>query len=328
MSTGAAVAALILTINPNLTQQQVFNILTSSTDRGTHYTYTNGRSNEFGYGRLNAFSAVSQALSTICLTSGPPIVCSSPNSTYTLSNRPSGTSVSWNKSTNLQYVSGQGTDNYSVRASSVSGYGWVQPTIIFGTDSVRLPQYYVWVGTPVVSVTGPYEGCTNTQYTFQAHTVNPSQTYPFSYSWEIYPNDGYISTYTGGNYAAYAYITFYNEYSVSGYQVKARAQNSCGTGIYGQTNIWIHNCYYFMLSPNPASESVTISVINKTGEERVDINTVYSIRIIDFYGRLYYTGTKAGSSFSVPLDNLKDGNYFINIDNGKKTESLPLMVKH
>ncbi|GAH60973.1 unnamed protein product, partial [marine sediment metagenome] len=44
---------------------------------------------------------------------GPSLVCTS-NSTFTLHNRPSGTTVNWTKSSNLQPVSGQGTDNYTV----------------------------------------------------------------------------------------------------------------------------------------------------------------------------------------------------------------------
>jgi subtilisin family serine protease len=54
----AGVAALILSINPNLTPQQVFNIITSSSNDVGGYTYTNGWSAELGHGRVNAFNAV------------------------------------------------------------------------------------------------------------------------------------------------------------------------------------------------------------------------------------------------------------------------------
>ena len=57
----AGVAALILSINPNLTPQQVFNTLTSTTDKVGSYTYTNGKCNQMGYGRVNAFAAVQAA---------------------------------------------------------------------------------------------------------------------------------------------------------------------------------------------------------------------------------------------------------------------------
>jgi subtilisin family serine protease len=90
----AGVAALLLSINPSLTQLQVFDILTSTADRVGGYVYTNGRSNELGFGRLNACEAVTQAMSTLTI-SGPTIVCTS-NSTFTLNNVPLGVSVNWN----------------------------------------------------------------------------------------------------------------------------------------------------------------------------------------------------------------------------------------
>lgn len=64
----AGVAALMLSINPSLTQQQVFNILTQTADRVGGYTYTNGWSVELGNGRLDACEAVTQALSQLGAT--------------------------------------------------------------------------------------------------------------------------------------------------------------------------------------------------------------------------------------------------------------------
>lgn len=75
----AGLAALILSVNPNLTQQQVYNIITSTADKVGGYTYdANGFSNEIGFGRINACSAVSQALGTTLSISGDDIItCSS-----------------------------------------------------------------------------------------------------------------------------------------------------------------------------------------------------------------------------------------------------------
>jgi len=56
----AGIAALVLSVNAYLTQQQVYNILTNTTDKVGGYTYTNGISNELGYGRVNAYQALTQ----------------------------------------------------------------------------------------------------------------------------------------------------------------------------------------------------------------------------------------------------------------------------
>lgn len=57
----AGAAALLLSLNANLTYLQVFDILTSTADKVGGYTYTSGKSNEMGYGRLNLFKAVTLA---------------------------------------------------------------------------------------------------------------------------------------------------------------------------------------------------------------------------------------------------------------------------
>ncbi|GAB3413015.1 S8 family serine peptidase [Niabella aquatica] len=67
----AGVAALVLSINPNLTQKQVANIIEQTSQKvgGYSYTTTSGRpngswNNEMGYGLLNAFAAVTAASCT------------------------------------------------------------------------------------------------------------------------------------------------------------------------------------------------------------------------------------------------------------------------
>lgn len=82
----AGVAALMLSVNPNLTENQVRTTLqNTATDMGT-----SGFDNTFGYGRVNAYAAVNAVSPTI---SGANTFCTS--STYTLNNVPVGATVSW-----------------------------------------------------------------------------------------------------------------------------------------------------------------------------------------------------------------------------------------
>ncbi|MCF6240582.1 MAG: M4 family metallopeptidase, partial [Bacteroidales bacterium] len=61
---------------------------------------------------------------------GANLVCTS-NSTFTLHNRPSGSTVLWTKSSNLTQVSGNTGTTYTVKASSSSstGSGWVKASV-------------------------------------------------------------------------------------------------------------------------------------------------------------------------------------------------------
>lgn len=54
----AGVAALLLSEDPSLTPQEIFDILTDSADKIGGYSYSEGRCNETGYGRVNAYSAL------------------------------------------------------------------------------------------------------------------------------------------------------------------------------------------------------------------------------------------------------------------------------
>ncbi len=64
----AGVAALILGFKPGLRRQEVVNILRSTADRVGPYTYTNGRSRELGFGRLNSLRAVRQAFPMVAVS--------------------------------------------------------------------------------------------------------------------------------------------------------------------------------------------------------------------------------------------------------------------
>jgi len=58
-SIASGVVALILSLNPNLTYQQISNIIASTAEKIGNYTYdSNGRSLEVGYGRINAYQAL------------------------------------------------------------------------------------------------------------------------------------------------------------------------------------------------------------------------------------------------------------------------------
>ena len=54
----AGVAALVLSMDPNLTPQNVCNILKTTADKIGGYNYVNGKSPQTGYGRVNAKNAV------------------------------------------------------------------------------------------------------------------------------------------------------------------------------------------------------------------------------------------------------------------------------
>jgi len=277
---------------------------------------------------------------------GPTLVCTS-NSTFTLHNRPPGTTVNWTKSSNLQYASGQGTDNYTVKAySSASGTGWVQATINSSSTcgSITLPQYSTWAGTPQI---------TNRK-------VDGGYYYP---GIQICPGDHYLNVTPVGGDAGTAtwtvpsgiiYFVGINELdftfpsSASSVAITTRSTNSCGTGpnssFYLTKKTWgCYGSYAMTIYPNPASDNVTITMIENpplveysdsgitnvaTTNAKTDKPTTYTIRIYNSQSILLSTVTRSGNIFNIPLINMRDGTYIIEVSDGKNSYRQQLIVKH
>lgn len=98
----AGVAALILSVNPDLMQDEVRDIIESTCTKVGSYSYstTTGRTNgtwddEVGYGCVNAHAALLETIDQMNLSiSGPSLICSS--DTFTANNPPEGINVVWN----------------------------------------------------------------------------------------------------------------------------------------------------------------------------------------------------------------------------------------
>lgn len=117
----SCVAALILSIRPDLTGKEVRDVIEQTAQKVGGYSYTthsdrpNGIwNNEMGYGLVDAHAAVNRAIFGNPTLSGPSLVCS--QATYTIDNLPTGARVEWSASnSNLQLISGQGTRSATFR---------------------------------------------------------------------------------------------------------------------------------------------------------------------------------------------------------------------
>jgi subtilisin family serine protease len=322
----AAEAALILSINPNLTQQQVFNIITSTADKVGGYTYTNGKCDQLGYGRININTAVSQALSGTGITiSGSTIVCSS-GTTFTVNNVPPGYSVYWDKSSNITLPTDR-TTNPIVATTNGSGTGWVQATINSTTyGSVTLPQYPVVVGSPTPTITAIKVSGSGepTHYDFTA-TFYAGATY----NW--YVNN--VFNLNGPN--TFDWYFQCNKTST----IKCNLLNSCGTSSFSNSISKTGECRtlnVLALSPNPASNTVQVNIISEVTDSTTNLmstsvlitQTTYTVSIFNSLGTQFLSTQVTGTPFSLPVGNLRDGTYIVTVSDGKNKYSKPLVVKH
>lgn len=148
----AGIAALLLSVNPGLTLQQIRNSIERSVDKVGNYTYTNGAgeqpnlswNNQMGYGKVNAFKALQEAFPI----TGPSTICSS--GTYTLQNQPAGTNITWSSS-NPNGLNINPTTGAATRLNNFNGGITVTATINAACGTTSLTRS-IWVGNPAAGI--------------------------------------------------------------------------------------------------------------------------------------------------------------------------------
>lgn len=251
----------------------------------------------------------------------------------------------WTCSSNLVPVSGQGTNTYIVRVNTMFGQlSWVQLDInhqkfsgndadISKTSSTR---YEFWVGPPAIrNVSGPRYNQVGASATYSATVdgINPTSTY----NWSLIP--GIFNNYfnPGG---LNCYVTWYR---AGEYVLTVNAQNACGSSnpsIPFYYPVTVAGRGYLSLSPNPASANIQVTIIKnqltsddafvspKITASSPKAQTTYSVKIMDSFGTIFFQTKKTGDAFTIPVNNLQDGTYIIEANDGENSYSKQLIVKH
>ena len=340
----AGIAALILSINPNLTGQQVRDIIERTAQKvgGYSYTTTTGRPNgtwndKMGHGLVNAYAAVS-ALFTI---SGPTTVCTS-GATYTVSNLPARCTVSWSGSSNLTLSSASG--NSATFVANGSGIGSVVANLSLNGCGFSVEKT-VDVGIPEITSINFTNGLGEiggSGYWCSSHTGNG---YSLSASfgdpnYEVqlltWPNLRVIETQTvsgGGSMGS----------PPPGYYVlNVRVIGACGYGEWVGWEVECQDCSsngnseYSILWPNPASTTITIKreasvesgssySLKKVRESTPATTTI--IRIFNNQSQQVKQATLEGNESFISVADLPEGFYLVHIITGSKIEKQKLQIK-
>lgn len=258
--------------------------------------------------------------------SGDSTVCTS-GSTFTLNNPPPNVTVNWTQSNNLTYVSGQGTDNYVVKATTwASDSGWVQASISgdFGNINIRKDDF--WVGNPGQPITDP-SGYPTYQMTLgQIKTIRvvSAPGNPYQYVWNI---TGSITKLSGGGTQCTVEAT---TTGLGNFYVNSI--NTCGTSVTGggSVNVSSGGGGGILLSPNPVNNILTIEINNKNTPDNLNnINSKTSeLRVYDKMMNLKMKKTFKGVKTKINVRNLKQGVYILQIISGNKNYKKEIMVSH
>lgn len=189
----AGIAALILSLNPNLTRTDVYILMVQSCDKVGGYTYNYGQpydtyNNEMGYGRINGFTAVTKVLQSRYAINGPNYLCVGDQGTFSVPNLPAGASASWSAASGIAIDSGSG-----VASGQSAGNGLRVP--IYAQISNNCSSFQLSKLVPVGPVPDECFG-------------NASISNPYQISWAASYNGSFRLKNNNNSTGAYNYIYF------------------------------------------------------------------------------------------------------------------------
>lgn len=333
----AGVAALMLSANPDLTEAQVRSTLQNTArDLGA-----SGFDNTYGYGLVNASAAVNAILPTI---SGPSQFCN--QGTYTIDNLPTGATVTWNSSPVgfLQLVSGQGTSTAVFSRILNKNNNIISATISINGTTFTIYKFGIQTGTPY-SAFEIYDAGTD----FEVTRVFINKNYYFygvenaieddEYQWTITSPSPYpVTTAIDGRQA------YYTASKVGQYLVTLQYNGACGwSDIYSEYVFFESSKKTLLtLSPNPATELVTLAVteneatessilsLNNTNQNIIetDYQGTYEIQLWNENSGLVKTLKGEQSKLQISLRGLPKGMYYVHlIIEGKTIQKKILWLK-
>ena len=356
----AGVAALMLSLNSNLTQQQVFDILISTADKVGGYDYNYyinhpntsyyadyGRSREMGYGRLNTCKAVTEVLKTLSLNiSGDNNFCTNSNS-FTIPNISTGVNISWSANPNgivsinspngLQTTLtkiGNGLITLTATISNACGssFSISKPNIEVGT-----PQYsYEIIPSPISSYTTCHK--LNKTYSF---TAQPAGNEPYyqtrQFSWVLNDLDNYNPTVLNSTSKTVSF-----EFPYEGnFQLTVRPKNSCGVGgplsIYEEELYASSYCsggggyYKVVASPNPTRNNLNVEIKDMSVEtEKLVANErtlyqLYNFNQTHLVKQWAFDGIQKKQNLNVV--GLTKGQYVLVVSIGKFREATHIIIR-
>jgi FKBP-type peptidyl-prolyl cis-trans isomerase len=77
---------------------------------------------------------------------------------------------------------------------------------------------------------------------------------------------------------------------------------------------------------NALTESTTQIITTTVPEEQTNVPVTYTVKIVNNFGSLFYSSKKTGDTFTIPVDNLRKGNYLVQISDGKTVLSQTLII--
>ncbi|MFZ5971532.1 MAG: kelch repeat-containing protein [Bacteroidota bacterium] len=251
---------------------------------------------------------------------GPQIVCAS-NSTFSLNYLAPGASVTWTKSPNVTYVSGQSTKNFTVSANS-SGPGWVRADVSFVSGVTYYQRADFRTGSYNSSdypIIGPSSTCSN-QFVYYTAPVLTGAT---NYNWS-WPSSWTYSSGQGTNQLALI------AGSESG-AVTLRVDNICGSA--GSPSTFFTQVYFcgysIQVFPNPSDAIIEIQFLDFEGNKLSTFGKLeeVEIEVTDKSMQKLMSCRLGIDNMTIPVSSFPEGQYYLKVRHGKEIYTQQIVIK-
>ncbi len=269
--------------------------------------------------------------------SGNSVVCRG-GTVFTANNAPSGSSISWSTSSNLEVYENGTTTTPTIRAtsSSISGEGWVQANYTSNGYTASGPRKTVWVGIP-----GPIDVYDDPTY-FLCNHMNIVFVDYGNYTYYDMGVNQVVWSYQGATLSnindgfTKAYITAGSS-SGTGY-IYVDVSNTC-PGSSGDRAYYEIECFHMVLTiaPNPANGETTVSIVEEgedsglksaSLERPFDTNTEWDLEVYDSNQNLKAKKIKLkGNSTKLQTSGWKEGVYIVRAKYNDEILTDKLVVK-
>jgi len=233
--------------------------------------------------------------------------------------------------TTANITTGQGTNTITAdfNAGYVTGSLKVSASNACGTSALRSLTVKTTPATPA-SITGATSVCVNQQNVSYSISVIPFVT---NYTW-VGPSGSHISdgvtTSAGATLITTATSVTVNYGSTAG-TLKARGNNSCGSGSYKSITITFgckesesesesEMAFDAQVYPNPSSGNFIITLTNVINKGEVEIFNVYGAKV--FSENISHT-----SNAKIHLKNIPKGIYFVRVFDGEKYYCKKIIIE-
>ncbi|EGK01684.1 MULTISPECIES: T9SS type A sorting domain-containing protein [Dysgonomonas] len=237
------------------------------------------------------------------------ILCTSQTMVYKI--EPLASVITWQSSTNMTLVSGQGTPNATFRASG-NGYGTAKATVIYDGVSYQLENSQVWVGKPLTPIIRGNERLEEYQsqlaYFFDGEITGASE-----FEWRIEGNASMLDVSKGN------VITIPSETNILPMSIRTQ---SIGLGRWGEFNLFLKTKNICGTTPEafvhgrikggkPTPEEISDFSLSSLKTYTSDDVASANIRIYSFpTGSLVYKENKA-INFDIQNTTLNAGIYIL-----------------